>query len=73
MSVELRLMELETRVAFQDDALLTMSDEIARQQRDIERLQLQLAALARRQEDLAGQVGEPLGDEPPPRTTEWRT
>ncbi|MBB6342084.1 SlyX protein [Pseudomonas fluvialis] len=66
MSVELRLMELETRVAFQDDALMTMSDEIARQQRDIERLQLQLAALARRQEDLAGQVGEPLGDEPPP-------
>lgn len=66
MSVELRLMELETRVAFQDDALLTMSDEIARQQRDIERLQLQLAALARRQEDLAGQVGEPMGDEPPP-------
>ena len=66
MSVELRLMELETRVAFQDDALLTMSDEIARQQRDIERLQLQLAALARRQDDLAGQVGEPLGDEPPP-------
>lgn len=66
MSVEQRLMELETRVAFQDDALLTMSDEIARQQRDIERLQLQLAALARRQEDLAGQVGEPLGDEPPP-------
>ncbi len=66
MSVELRLMELETRVAFQDDALLTMSDEIARQQRDIERLQLQLAALARRQEDLDGQVGEPLGDEPPP-------
>lgn len=66
MSVELRLMELETRVAFQDEALLTMSDEIARQQRDIERLQLQLAALARRQEDLAGQVGEPLGDEPPP-------
>ncbi len=66
MSVELRLMELETRVAFQDDALMTMSDEIARQQRDIERLQLQLAALARRQEDLAGQVGEPMGDEPPP-------
>ena len=66
MSVELRLMELETRVAFQDDALMTMSDEIVRQQRDIERLQLQLAALARRQEDLAGQVGEPLGDEPPP-------
>ena len=67
MSVELRLMELETRVAFQDDALMTMSDEIARQQRDIERLQLQLAALARRQEDLAGQVGAPMGDEPPPR------
>ena len=66
MSVELRLTELETRVAFQDDALMTMSDEIARQQRDIERLQLQLAALARRQEDLAGQVGEPMGDEPPP-------
>lgn len=66
MSVELRLMELETRVAFQDDALMTMSDEIARQQRDIERLQLQLAALARRQEDMAGQVGEPMGDEPPP-------
>ena len=66
MSVELRLMELETRVAFQDDALMTMSDEIARQQRDIERLQLQLAALARRQEDLAGQVGEPMGEPPPP-------
>lgn len=66
MSLELRVMELESRLAFQDDTLQTLSDEIARQQRDIERLQLQLAALARRQEDLLGQVGEPLGDEPPP-------
>lgn len=66
MSVELRLMELETRVAFQDDALLTMSDEIARQQRDIERLQLQLAALARRQEELLGTVGHAAEEEAPP-------
>lgn len=66
MSLELRVMELESRLAFQDDTLLTLSDEIARQQRDIERLQLQLTALARRQEDLQGQMGEPLGDEPPP-------
>lgn len=66
MSLEARLDELETRVAFQDDALQTMSDEIARQQRDIERLQLQLAALAKRQAEMQTQVGEPLGDEPPP-------
>lgn len=68
MSLELRITELETRLAFQDDALQQLSDELLAQNRLIERLQRQVEALATRQRELAGQVGTLGGseDEPPP-------
>ncbi|GGB88586.1 protein SlyX [Marinobacterium zhoushanense] len=38
MSVDEQLAELETRVAFQEDAIDKLSEVVARQERDIERL-----------------------------------
>lgn len=67
MSLELRVTELETRLAFQDDTLQQLSDELLAQGRLIERLQRQVAALAARQAELAGQIGpDSSGDEAPP-------
>jgi SlyX protein len=34
-----RLIEIETRIAYQEDALRTLSDALARQQLDLDRLQ----------------------------------
>ena len=67
MSLELRVTELETRLAIQDDTLQQLSDELLAQGRLIERLQRQVAALAARQAELAGQIGTAPGeDEAPP-------
>lgn len=48
MSLESRIMELESRLAFQDDTIQALSDELVEQNRRIERMQLQLTVLARR-------------------------
>ena len=66
MSLEARVMELESRLAFQDDTIQALSDELVEQHKRIERLQLQLSALARRQEELHGQVGIAEDEAPPP-------
>ncbi|CAD5376385.1 Protein SlyX homolog [Pseudomonas sp. OF001] len=65
MSLELRVTELETRLAFQDDTLQQLSDELLAQGRLIDLLQRQIAALAARQAELVGQIG-PAEDEAPP-------
>lgn len=66
MELEQRLEELETRQAFQDDTVQTLSDVLYEQERQIERLQLQMQALLRRLDDLQGQVGVSEEDAPPP-------
>lgn len=66
MDLETRVMDLESRLAFQDDALQTLSDVVYEQERVIERLRLQMQALLRRLEDLQGQVGVSEDDAPPP-------
>ncbi len=66
MTLEERLTELEMRQAFQDDALQQLSDEMLAQSRLIERLQQQVKALAARQVELLGQLGDGGGEEPPP-------
>lgn len=65
MSMEERVTELESRLTFQDDTIQALNDVLVAQQRALERLQLQVAALAKRQEEVDGQfeVGE---DEAPP-------
>ena len=65
MSSESRLIELESRQAFQDDTLQALNDFVAQQQRQIERLQLQLEALAQRQQAMSVQF-DSLEDEAPP-------
>jgi SlyX protein len=48
MSLEERVTDLESRLAFQDDTIQALNDELVAQQRVIERLQLQMAALLKR-------------------------
>ena len=55
MSLEERVTDLESQLAFQDDTIQALSDVLATQQRAVERLQLQMAALLKRQEEMAGQ------------------
>ena len=65
MNLEDRVTELESRQAFQDDTIQSLSDVLATQQRAVERLQLQMAALLKRQEEMAGQF-ETFEEEAPP-------
>ncbi|MEE9100077.1 SlyX family protein [Pseudomonas sp. QE6] len=66
MELEDRVADLESRLAFQDDALQTLSDVVYEQERVIERLRLQMQALIKRLEDLQGQVGVADDEAPPP-------
>lgn len=65
MSLEDRVTDLETQLAFQDDTIQALNDVLAAQQRAVERLQLQMAALLKRQEEMAGQF-ETFEEEAPP-------
>lgn len=66
MTLEARVMELETRLAFQDDTIQALNDELVAQQRNIERLQMQIASLAKRQEDMQSGFGISEHEAPPP-------
>ncbi|MBV4541164.1 SlyX family protein [Pseudomonas vlassakiae] len=66
MSAELRIIELETRQAFQDDTIQALNDVVVEQGRVIERLQLQMAELIKRYEEMVGQVGSEGEEAPPP-------
>jgi SlyX protein len=65
MSLEERVTDLESQLAFQDDTIQAVSDVLATQQRAVERLQLQMTALLKRQEEMAGQF-ETFEEEAPP-------
>ncbi|PVZ39953.1 SlyX family protein [Pseudomonas sp. CC120222-01a] len=66
MSAELRIIELETRQAFQDDTIQALNDVVVEQGRVIERLQLQMAELIKRYEEMVGQYGSEGEEAPPP-------
>lgn len=66
MSIEERINELESRLAFQDDTIQALNDVLVAQQRVLERLQLQLQALAKRQEEANTQFGISEDEAPPP-------
>jgi len=65
MNLEERMMELESRQAFQDDTIQALNDVLVTQQRALERMQLQMAALIKRQDEMGGQGGFEE-DAPPP-------
>ncbi len=52
-TIEQRLIEIETKFAYQEDALQVMSEELARQRREIEQLEIRCRQL---QERLANQA-----------------
>lgn len=66
MSLEERVMELESRLAFQDDTIAALNDVLVDQQRVVERLQLQMAALLKRYEEVMGQYEASEEEAPPP-------
>jgi len=66
MTQDARITELETRQAFQDDTIQALNDVLVTQQRALERLQLQMAALLKRQEEMNGQFETFEEDLPPP-------
>jgi SlyX protein len=66
MNLEERVMELESRLAFQDDTIQALNDVLVAQQRSVERMQLQMAALIKRQEEMGGQFEAFEEDAPPP-------
>lgn len=67
MSLDQRVTELETRQAFQDDTLQALNDVVAAQQRQIDLLEMKVAALVKRQQELSESIGSGGGeDEAPP-------
>ncbi|MDH0729658.1 SlyX family protein [Pseudomonas sichuanensis] len=66
MSLEMQIVELETRQAFQDDTIQALNDVVVEQGRVIERLQLQVAELIKRYEEMVGQYGSEGEEAPPP-------
>ena len=66
MPLESRVVELETRLAFQDDTIQALNDVVVEQGRVIERLQLQMAELIKRYEEMVGQYGSEGEEAPPP-------
>lgn len=66
MELENRIIELEARQAFQDDTIQALNDVLVEQQRLVDRLQVQVGMLARRQEDLQGRVENGDDEAPPP-------
>lgn len=65
MSLELRVVELESRLAFQDDTIQVLNDALVAQQRSLDRLQLQLAMVIKRQEEMSHR-GDGFEDDAPP-------
>lgn len=63
--LEKRLVDLEGRLAFQDDTIQTLNDMVSRQQLELDKLSRAMELLARRQADLAASLPTE-GDEPPP-------
>ena len=61
-----RLIDLETRIAFQEDSIQALSDEIYRQQKELDRLQQLCNLMLQQLQDVSG--GGPTGpvDEKPP-------
>lgn len=65
MSLDARVNDLESRLAFQDDTIQALNDVLVAQQRALDRLQQQMAAMLKRQEEMGSQF-EMFGEDAPP-------
>ncbi|HEF4757684.1 TPA: SlyX family protein [Pseudomonas putida] len=66
MNLEQRVTDLESQLAFQDDTIQALNDVLTAQQKAVEHLQLQIAALLKRQEEMVGQFASYEEEAPPP-------
>ncbi|RRV08076.1 hypothetical protein EGJ27_08430 [Pseudomonas sp. v388] len=66
MSLDERVMELESRLAFQDDTIQALNDVLVIQRRELDYLQQQMAAMLKRQEEIGNQFETFEEDVPPP-------
>lgn len=66
MSLEERINDLESRLAFQDDTIQALNDVLVQQRDVVDRLQQQMAALLKRHEELVGQFESVEEEAPPP-------
>ncbi|MDX1460386.1 MAG: SlyX family protein [Xanthomonadales bacterium] len=69
MSADKRIETLESQAAFQDELLVQLNEVIARQDRDISRLQARVEALFKRLEEVQASIpaaGSDPADEVPP-------
>ncbi len=61
--------DLQSRLAFQEDLINTLSDQVAAQDRDLSRLQAQVRELNQKLKEIFMQIdqgGSPQDNEPPP-------
>ena len=66
-SIEDQVVELQTRIAYQEDTLAELNDVVARQQREVDRLRVTVEKLTRLVEDDGDGGATPPGvDEKPP-------
>jgi SlyX protein len=63
---DVRLVELETRQAFQEQTLQELNEVITRQQQQLDQLRNQLVELAERLAAMDQPAIRPAGEEPPP-------
>jgi SlyX protein len=66
VDIEERINDLQSRLAFQDDTIQALNDALVGQQRLLERLQLQVAALIKRQDEVSSQFSVAEDEAPPP-------
>jgi SlyX protein len=66
MNLEERVMELESRLAFQDDTIQALNDVLVVQRRELDHLQQQMAAMLERQQEIGSQFEAFQEDVPPP-------
>lgn len=65
-SQEQRLTDLETRIAFQEDSIQTLSDELYRQQKELERVQQLCNLMLQQLQDMPSSGAPGPVDEKPP-------
>ena len=66
MTTEQRLIELETKVAFQEDTILSLSDTLARQQFELDKLQRLVQELRAQMQSNQTMIRDLQQEVPPP-------
>lgn len=66
MELDEKIIDIETRMAFQDDSIQELSDVLYRQQQRIDQLEKTVLLLLNKIEDLMQEGGGKIVDEKPP-------